>query len=291
MNIYVGSLPPNTTAKALLAYFDNLVRVIELKRIKNKGKKSPGYATLKVRTKQEFDLILTREHYIKGHKLAVKAYLTPKERLKLEKNCLKRRVYIKNLPNNASVDELTSLFSQFGKVDSVIIKQKEYQRVPYGFVTFLSQKSAELSLEEGFVEYKGKDIEILMYQINGLKFRNEISKEEKEKIVGIGGGMRPCRKSRVYRCDGNRFTKLEDYLGIEYINQIDCYHIGNSSRRAIPQKISYYRSALMEKFGLCWIQEKMILRSLLRKESIITKKHDSFNLRFNKGNFVEYFVE
>lgn len=180
MNIYIGSLPPNTSARFLINYFKKIVKVADLRRIKNKGRKSPGYAILKLERKEDVEILLSKEHRIEGNLLLVKPYLTPQERLDLEKSLVHKRIYIKNLPENAEAEDYEDFFKKFGKVISVVLKKKQATVGTYGFITFENEKIAQNLIDKGSIDFKGTELEIKDYIINDCKFKNELKKMDKE---------------------------------------------------------------------------------------------------------------
>lgn len=285
MNIYIGSLPAKTSAKELTSYFKMLVKVLDLKRIKNKGRKSPGYAILKVSSQRDFDKLMSTEHFINGSRLTLKPYLTPSERLELEKSLIRKRVYVKNLPDYAPVDGLKHAFSIFGDINSVVIKKKQLTDATYGFVTFETESSAVRCLQQGFVNFLGQILEIKDYKINHSKFKKELSygkqgKDSLPKQVGL-------RNHGQSQDQVSRQMAQQSEVKIEQSNLPGrSNHIQQQrENRGMPISASfqgYPRPAFVQKANSCWFSDQLVIRSIVRKDSYLSKKHDLYNLRYNK---------
>jgi len=172
MNIFVGSLPAQTPAEELITYFQQYEGIKNLKRKKNKGKKSPGYAILRVESLEIMNQILSKEHVFKGKKLLLKPYLSPEQRLSKEKFFQDRRIYLKNLPEFATVEILKGVFSTFGKIESIMTKRKGGTGRLYGFVTFEDNESALLCVNKKRFQLGSVFIEARPYKIKQGKFKD-----------------------------------------------------------------------------------------------------------------------
>lgn len=304
MNIYIGSLPARTSAKDITTYFKRLVKVLDLKRIKNKGRKSPGYAILKVGSRKDYDKLMSSPHSINGHSLVLKPYLTPTERLELEKSLIRKRVYVKNLPEYAPVDALTHVFSIFGKIDSVVVKKKQLSDATYGFITFEAESSAENCLEQGFIDFYGHVLEIKDYKINHSKFKKELSFGKK----GNASPVMVTGSENIY----SEHRREQGQEVRDYHYQQSNPHHGQISPRRVESEMSleprnsnkrnpirhrrlrtkegtlracfqgYPRSSFFERRQGNWFYDRLNMKSIVRKDSYLSKKHDFYNLRFNK---------
>ena len=68
-----------------------------------------------------------------------------------------KRVYIKNLPRNPCIEDLTSIFKKFGKVRSAYqIKDKFKRLQDYGFVDFINAADAKKLLKLGSINIDGR---------------------------------------------------------------------------------------------------------------------------------------
>lgn len=266
MKIYVGSLPPKASARRLISYFRKLVTVLSFKRIKNKGRKSPGYAILEVPNRSQFDNLLSKIHQIDGHRMELKRYLTPQERLNEEARMLRKRIYVKNIPKKTAEDELKRAFSCFGEVESLTVINQE--RVPenYGFVTFADEGSALRSIEEGFINFKGFDLEIRGYRIKTNKFSKET---QRERIIGH---REFSLENQNFVARGYARKEMVQCRQDQPMDRLDEAPQINLLLRGYPKPPFLYH---------CRVPGKLDLSRIGKKESLLSRKHGSFNYRFN----------
>ena len=85
------------------------------------------------------------------------------------------KIYIGNLPYQATEQDVQTLFAQFGDIENVaIIKDRDTGRPKgFGFVTFVAQNSAQDALKMDSQDFQGRPIKVSM---------------AKEKTGGEGGG-------------------------------------------------------------------------------------------------------
>lgn len=298
MNIYIGSLPPKTSTRDINTYFSSFVTIIDIKRMKNKGRKSPGYIILKVSTEDEFNLLLSQEHYIGNQKVIVKPYLTPKQRLSLETSMLDKRVYIKSLPASMDQEVLRQLFTKYGEITSIILKKKQKSNITYAFITFLYASSASRCLEEGFVEFEDKILEIKDYKINKSKFEKEIREKQnlqnQDQLIRLNLNQGHCQ--RLISRYQNHERIMAEGLGPVIYQLTSGQPPGsrNIERSSPSPPVYQYRKwASVKLVSTCYPKpsfkvddysnlEKIIIGSLAKKESCISRRHGQFNFRFNK---------
>jgi RNA recognition motif-containing protein len=205
MNIFVGCLPAQTPAEQLMAYFSQFkVRIISLKRKKNKGKKSPGYAILEVSSLQEFEVLLAKEHFLKGKKLLLKPYLSPEERLKKEEFFQQRRVYLKNLPENVTTEQIKEEFGKFGEIESIMTKKKGGTGRLYGFVTFEHEESAARCINQKRFLLLGNPVEAKAYKIKQSKYKGKES--DANQRAGAENSKRKNTRTKDKRGEAINFT-------------------------------------------------------------------------------------
>ena len=87
------------------------------------------------------------------------------------------KIYIGNLPYQATEQDVQTLFAQFGDIENVaIIKDRDTGRPKgFGFVTFVAQNSAQDALKMDGQDFQGRPLKVSM---------------AKEKAAGEGGGGR-----------------------------------------------------------------------------------------------------
>lgn len=96
-------------------------------------------------------------------------------------DCMANKLYVGNLNFRTDEQMLSSLFSQFGQVESaVVIKDRETQRSKgFGFVTF----TEEQSLQKAIDALNGKEVD-------GRKIRVSVAEERPPRQNRPAGGFR-----------------------------------------------------------------------------------------------------
>jgi polyadenylate-binding protein len=91
-------------------------------------------------------------------------------------------LFIKNLPQNTNTKEIFDLFSTYGNVVSIKLKQNEKgECIGYGYVNFDKSESAKAALENlNNYQFKGKELYVSLFSSKGQ--RNE---EERYPLVLI----------------------------------------------------------------------------------------------------------
>ncbi len=104
-----------------------------------------------------------------------------------------RRLYVGNLPYSATEDQLTDLFSQAGKVESVrVMRDMATGRARgFAFVEMGNDEEAQKAISE-FHEYK----------MDGRPLVVNEARPKPEGGFGGGGGSRPSRGSRRQESEG-----------------------------------------------------------------------------------------
>jgi len=84
----------------------------------------------------------------------------------LERFILMNKIYIGNLPYTVTEDSLEALFSQYGKVEEVIlIKDRETRRLKgFGFIVFSTDNEANAALAMNGQELEGRALKVNIAQ-------------------------------------------------------------------------------------------------------------------------------
>jgi cold-inducible RNA-binding protein len=80
------------------------------------------------------------------------------------RNYIMNKIYIGNLPYQATEQDVQTLFAQFGDIENVaIIKDRDTGRPKgFGFVTFAAQNSAQDALKMDGQDFQGRPIKVSM---------------------------------------------------------------------------------------------------------------------------------
>jgi len=97
------------------------------------------------------------------------------------------KIYIGNLPYQATEQDVQTLFAQFGDIENVaIIKDRDSGRPKgFGFVTFVTQNSAQDALKMDGQDFQGRPIKVSI-----AKEKTEGSGSGSGRRGGGGGGRR-----------------------------------------------------------------------------------------------------
>ena len=102
-----------------------LVGKFDIKRGRKKGGKKASNLKLIINCNEDFNILTRRTHRIRGEELKVQRFLSKDQRIDLVKKRLLRRVYVNNLPLDATEEDLFEIFGQFGRVQEVFTKLKK----------------------------------------------------------------------------------------------------------------------------------------------------------------------
>ena len=84
-------------------------------------------------------------------------------------------LFVKNLPHNTNTKEIYDLFSNYGNIVSIKIKQNEKgECIGYGYVNFDKSESAQAALEHlNNYQLKGKELSVSLFSAKGQRDEEE----------------------------------------------------------------------------------------------------------------------
>lgn len=167
-NLYIRGLLPTTRSEDLYKIFAPYGEVQSCKVIYDDYGFSKGYGFVNLANRMEADKAIEslNGRNVEGNNLFVNHHVSKTDRLKdLE---IKRQnysnLYVKNIPPKYPKDDLSALFSKFGKIDSVFLPHGEDgdNNKGYGFINFRYHKDAVNAEKElnNFEIQEGYKIEI-----------------------------------------------------------------------------------------------------------------------------------
>lgn len=120
--IFVGGLPKDATKQELAQIFDKygIVKSIKLPKHQKKNR-IKGYAIIEFNDSNSVQLAINHLNgsQIRGKMIAVKVALDSDQASKATKEMQKRKLFVKNLPENCKEKEIWDFFKEFGKVEKV----------------------------------------------------------------------------------------------------------------------------------------------------------------------------
>lgn len=155
--IHVGNLF-NITEDALFKHFSRYGEVARIEFIRTRFSKLPrGFAFVTFSDVESAQSVLTENHVINGEDITVGLPLKEKNANdKLKKDLT---VLVTNVLANTSKEAVKEHFSQFGKVDKVVLAQKVDENFSSYYVIFLSLSGAKKALEEPAQKIAEQDID------------------------------------------------------------------------------------------------------------------------------------
>lgn len=175
--IFVHGLHPFTNETDLIETFRPFCVIKELcfKRNPVTGKHK-GFAFFTVANKQIAESLINSEHELHGRKI----HCDYRHKDQSGKRSIQRkRVFIGGIPGTASDQDLTSFFSQFGKVRAAYaIKDFSGARKNYGYVDFMEEQSSLEAVRCSPVFIKGKKVDVRLYKKKGSNNQNRQSRRK-----------------------------------------------------------------------------------------------------------------
>jgi len=172
--IFVGGLTWNTTKEMLFSEFSKFGEIIDTIVMKNPetgNSRGFGFVTFSNNLTAE-NAVNSGPHKIDGKIIDVKLCnprLAAQQRNNKQKNdnC---KVFVGGLPHGVTDEEIKQFFSRYGFVKEFKMMYDENKQRPrgFGFITFEQEESANQVLQEHYIQFNGKQIEVKP-QIHNLK--------------------------------------------------------------------------------------------------------------------------
>jgi len=172
--IFVGGLTWNTTKEMLYNEFSKYGEIVDSIVMKNPetgNSRGFGFVTYKENQSAE-TAVATGSHRVDGKIVDVKLCnprLAAQQRNIKQKidNC---KVFVGGLPHGVTDDQIKQFFARYGPVKEFKMMYDENKQRPrgFGFITFDTEESANQVLQEHYIQFSGKQIEVKP-QIHNLK--------------------------------------------------------------------------------------------------------------------------
>lgn len=167
--IWVTNFPPHMNEKGLKSLFSEVGNVISVRFPTQKSNKVRRFCYIEFSESELTNAAILKlngkvlSEDGKDYKLVVKHSdnLAPKK-----SPLFKREVYISNLDFKVTKEQVSTFFSQFGKVEDVVMPLKEnmrskgYSNGGFGFVVFQSEPAAVQALAKNGCKFEGRTINI-----------------------------------------------------------------------------------------------------------------------------------
>jgi len=150
-NLYVKNLDPSVTVKDLHGHFSQLCTVVCAKVATDSEGKSLGYGYVQFEKKEDADKALKELQgtRLKENELLLEQFV-PKDRRAV--HIEKKNIYVKNLPQDKTEEELDKLiesfFSKSGEIETKMIKKHKIENKFSAFVCYKEEKSAQNAFDD-----------------------------------------------------------------------------------------------------------------------------------------------
>ncbi|KAJ3113936.1 Protein phosphatase PP2A regulatory subunit B [Phlyctochytrium bullatum] len=190
-NIFIKNLDPSIDNKALHDTFSAFGNILSCKVAMDENGNSKGYGFVHYETGEAAEAAIKHVNgmLLNDKMVYVGFHIPKKERMsKIEEMRSKyTNIYIKNLDESVSDEELRKLFSKFGNVTSAIVQRDESGASKgFGFVNYASHDEARLAVEEMHEkEVNGKQLFVTRAQKKAEReeeLRRQYEKIREEKL-------------------------------------------------------------------------------------------------------------
>eukprot|EP01129_Flabellula_baltica_P014114 TRINITY_DN669_c0_g1_i1.p1 TRINITY_DN669_c0_g1~~TRINITY_DN669_c0_g1_i1.p1 ORF type:complete len:558 (+),score=162.55 TRINITY_DN669_c0_g1_i1:96-1676(+) len=144
-NIYISNLDTSINNKDLYDAFSQFGNILSCKVVLDRQGESKGYGYVHFDKEEDAQkaIELVNGKDIRGKTVYANYFVPRSERLKARENSW-TNVFFRNAPAGITKDDITQLFSQYGTITSIFIKEKQFssETKSYGFVNFEKHEQA-----------------------------------------------------------------------------------------------------------------------------------------------------
>lgn len=161
--IFVGGLDVDITEEDLSKYFGQFGKVMErMIKFDSKTKKSRGFGFITFKDPESVSFVLNvDDHKIKGKRVDCKLALSKEATTNLSQNLKEqvRKVFVSNIPKDASKEVLTKTFESYGDIEDLNLMYKK-KETGFCYIIFKNEKSAKWLIEQKTIRFRGHILEI-----------------------------------------------------------------------------------------------------------------------------------
>lgn len=148
--IFLGGLPQDSNVEELQEMLSKLTASsfnIEIKCRKNR-KKCLGSGVIRTGEAEAKKLIEKGSLLYKGRKVKILPYREGKELLKFREQLQRRRIFVKNMPEDVRVETITRYFLRYGPLESVYLRGEPSSNLKIAVVIFVEKHSARKTYQD-----------------------------------------------------------------------------------------------------------------------------------------------
>lgn len=184
-NIFIKNLDKGIDHKALYDTFSAFGNILSCKVVMDDGSSSKGYGFVHFETKEAAEKAISRVNgmMLNGQKVFVGPFVARKERVRGPDGETKfTNVYVKNLDEGVSSDQLKQMFGEHGTITNAAIMSDENGKSKgFGFVNFETAEGAKAAVDA----LNGKDINGKALYVGRAQKKSEREAELKNKFEAM----------------------------------------------------------------------------------------------------------
>lgn len=149
-NIFIKNLHPSIDHRALFDTFSAFGTILSCKVATEENGTSKGYGFVHYESQDQADKAIAKVNgmMLKGQQVYVGRFIPKKERMKDREAQEFTNVYIKNLPENFTEEQLQQLFSAYGTITSMVLSNAPLKGKKFGFVNYSTAGEAKKAISE-----------------------------------------------------------------------------------------------------------------------------------------------
>lgn len=209
-NIFIKNLDKGIDHKALYDTFSAFGNILSCKVVTDDGNSSKGYGFVHFETKEAAEKAIAKVNgmMLNDQKVFVGPFVTRKERSKTQDGEQKfTNVYVKNLDDSVTTDQLKQVFSEFGTVTNAAVMNDDATKSKgFGFVNFENPESAKKAVDA----LNAKDHEKLPHA--------------KDKALYVGRAQKKTERESELRAkfEALKVERLNKYQGVNlYVKNLE----------------------------------------------------------------------
>lgn len=150
-NIFIKNLDKSIDHKALYDTFSQFGAILSCKVELDRNNESKGYGYIQFATQESADKasVKVNNMMLNNKKVYVGPFVAKKERIQQEAKKDFTNIFIKNLSENVSDEEIVKIFSQFGPVkNALVVRDEEGKSKGFAFVNYEMPDDASNAVDE-----------------------------------------------------------------------------------------------------------------------------------------------
>lgn len=182
-NIFVKNLAPSIDNKSLYDTFSMFGNILSCKVSTNAKRESLGYGFVHYESDEAAQTAIQRVDgkVIAGQQVVVQPFRSKKERGVEGNTHVFTNVYVKNIPEDATEDEVRALFAKHGAIQSMKLVTVEGKQKGFGFINFETPEEAAAAVEH-LHGTKLRDMEIFVARAQRKEEREKELRERFEQL-------------------------------------------------------------------------------------------------------------